>query len=307
MSSATVYVPATCGELVQGMLGGSHFLVSCPVDLFSAVSVELTGDGELDVPADSPKAAAALSLGLAHFGLEGAGAGVRLRIASPIPRSKGMGSSTADVAGALYALAAALRRSLLPAEAAALCLAIEPTNSTVLPSLSLFDHRRGALSEELGPPPPADVLILDSGGEVDTVAYNAVDRTRALLRLSATHARALRLVRKGIAAGDVRILGEGATLSALAHQAILPKPHVETALALGQSLGAAGVCVGHSGTVVGVLFPRGIADPSLIWRRFQNELPELGIIGWQRVVGGGVRYSLDSDADAAEPLADRAG
>ncbi|MHB1006871.1 MAG: GHMP family kinase ATP-binding protein [Chloroflexota bacterium] len=287
------------------MLGGSHFLVSCPIDLYAAVSVELTEDGLLDVPGDAPKAAAALSLGLAHYSLEGTGA--RLRIASPIPRSKGMGSSTADVAGTLYALATALRRTLPPAEAGGLCLAIEPTNSTVLPSLALFDHRRGTLCEELGPPPPADVLVLDSGGEVDTLAYNAVDRTRALLGLSPTHARALRMVRAGIARGDVRLLGEGATLSALAHQAILPKPHVETALALGQSLGAAGVCVGHSGTVIGVLFPRDAADPSLIWRHFQHELPELSILGWQRVVGGGVRYDLDSGAGAADALADRAG
>ena len=262
--------------------------MSCPVDLFATVSVEVTDDGQFDVPEDAPKAGAALALGLARFGL--AGAGGRLRIASPIPRSKGMGSSTADVAGTLYALAAALRRTLPPAEAAELCLAIEPTNSTVLPRLALFDHLRGTLCEDLGPPPPADVLILDSGGEVDTLAYNAVDRTRALLGLASTHTRALRLVRAGITRGDVRSLGEGATLSALAHQAILPKPHVETALALGQSLGAAGVCVGHSGTVIGVLFPRDIADPSLIWRRFQNEPAGTG--DRRLATGGGGRPSL---------------
>ncbi|MHB1415355.1 MAG: GHMP family kinase ATP-binding protein [Chloroflexota bacterium] len=288
MRSATVYVPATCGELVQGTLGGSHFLVSCPIDMYSSVTVELTDDGVWETTPDVPKAVAALELGLARFGL--AGVGVRLRIASPIPRSKGMGSSTADVAGTLYALAAALRRVLPAAEVASLALAIEPTNSSLLPNLALLDHRRGRLCEDLGPPPPAEVLVLDSGGEIDTLAYNAVDRSRALLRLAPTHAHALRLVRTGIARSDLSLIGQGATLSALAHQHILPKPHVETALALGQSLGAAGVCVGHSGTVIGVLFPPGVADPRLVQQHFRNDLPGLGILGWQQLVCGGVRY-----------------
>jgi|GEM_PF-5037267 len=38
---AEVQVPCTCGELVQGMMAGMPFLVSCPIDRYSLVRVTL--------------------------------------------------------------------------------------------------------------------------------------------------------------------------------------------------------------------------------------------------------------------------
>jgi L-threonine kinase len=267
------------------MLDGEHFLVSCPIDLFSRVTVELENQGPLDTPQDAPKAAAALRATLAFLGLSEQGA--RLSILSPIPRSKGMGSSTADVAGAIYAAAAAAGRALSPWEAAQLAIAVEPTNSTVFPDLALFDHRRGALHQELGPPPALDVLVLDCGGEVDTLAYNAADRGAMLRALSTEHEVALASLREGIRTGDAGLVGEAATRSARAHQTILPKPCLETALTLGRSLGAVGVCVGHSGTVIGVLFPSGAADHAMVSYRFRQDVPEMLLTGWHRLIGGG--------------------
>lgn len=37
-------VPGTCGELLQGSIGGVDSLVSCPIDLYSRVTVEETGE-----------------------------------------------------------------------------------------------------------------------------------------------------------------------------------------------------------------------------------------------------------------------
>ena len=105
--SATVRAPGVCGELVQGMLGDAHFLVTCPVDFFARAQVTLGGNGALiDAPGDCPKAAAALRATLDHLKCDGMGA--QLAISSPIPRSKGLGSSSADVAATIAATGLAL-------------------------------------------------------------------------------------------------------------------------------------------------------------------------------------------------------
>src|SRR5712692_8205418 len=54
---AKIRVPGTCGEFVQGMLDGRHFLVSCPIDLYSTVSVDLLAEGpSIHCPPERPKA-----------------------------------------------------------------------------------------------------------------------------------------------------------------------------------------------------------------------------------------------------------
>ena len=40
----TALVPGTCGELVQGTLSGGNFLVTCPVNWFSRVTVAIQED-----------------------------------------------------------------------------------------------------------------------------------------------------------------------------------------------------------------------------------------------------------------------
>ena len=301
MRAATAYVPATCGELVQGMHDGGHFLVSCPIDLFAAVTVEVAEEGRVHAPPDCPKAAAALRAALAFFGAEERG--VRLRVDSPIPRSKGMGSSTADVAGAIYALAAALGRRISPSQVADLALAVEPTNSSLFPGLALLDHRSGTRREEIGPPPPAEILVLDCGGEVDTLAYNAVDRTEVLHSLAPQVAEALDLVREGVARRDLDLVGQGATLSARAHQAVLPKAPLEAAIALGRQAGAAGVCAAHSGTVLGVLFPPDRARHAEVAREFALALPGVAVLGWRRLIGGGCYGAGSAACRTADALA----
>jgi uncharacterized protein involved in propanediol utilization len=45
IGSATVRAPGACGELAQGVIEGIHFLVTCPVDFYSRVKVDLYSDG----------------------------------------------------------------------------------------------------------------------------------------------------------------------------------------------------------------------------------------------------------------------
>lgn len=281
-------MPGTCGELVQGMVDGQHFLVSCPVNVYSKLVVEIYEPGcSLEAPADSPKALMALESAMRFFDLSCVGA--RVRIESDLPRGKGMASSTADIAGVIYATADALGRHIDAATVARLCLGIEPTDGSVFPGTALFDHLTGSLYEDLGPAPAMHIAVLDFGGEVDTVAYNAVDRTAVLRQGEEEARRALSLVRRGLETADTRLIGAGATISAMAHQRVLPKEELPAVIDLAQELGACGVNVAHSGTVIGVLFDEAG------WRRlssagdlFFRALPGLEQAFLCQMVGGGL-------------------
>lgn len=300
--TATARVPGTCGELVQGLVEGQPFLVSCPIDRYTAATVTWQpGPERWDVPADSPKAVAALKAALAL--VEAPPGRVSLSVQSELARGRGLGSSTADIAAAAYAVGEAFGRPLAPETLARLALAIEPTDGSLFPGLVVFDHLAGALCQPLGPPPALDVLVLDWGTRLDTVTYNRLlDRERWAAQ-GARVAEALTLVRAGLARGDRARVGAGATLSARAHQAVLPKPQLERILALARAIGALGVNVAHSGTVIGVLIEAERPDAPELARYLAARLPGLESARRQRLVGGG----YNSEPTSASRPSGRAG
>ena len=288
IGSAAVRVPGVCGELVQGMSGGVQFLVTCPIDLFALARVTLfRGGNGVDAPSGCPKAAAALKATLAHLGRGDVGA--RLAVTSPIPRSKGMGSSSADVAAAIAATGLALGAELSPETVARIALSVEPSDGVMFPGIALLDHREGRILDLLGPPPPMEVVALDFGGTVDTVDFNAVDRRPLWRSIQADVDEALRLVKSGIREQDPWSVGRGATISARASQQVLPKPKLAAVLEFAQGVGAAGVNVGHSGTVIGVLLAAGEKRGEAVCRLARESFPEAEMVRHFRLLGGGVR------------------
>jgi L-threonine kinase len=284
---ASARTPGTCGELVQGMIDGKHFLVTCPVDMYATATVDLwVGSGHISGPQDSPKARHAVELALAHLGETGMDA--HLRLSSPLPRGKGMASSTADVVSAIQATATALSAKISTREIADLALRVEPSDGVMFPGIALFDHRQGSIAETLGPPPPMRVVVLDFGGTVDTLAFNGVDRRDILKRSGSRLQEALVLITEGVRSGDVGLIGQGATMSALAHQEILFKPQLDAVIKLASDVGAAGVNVAHSGTVIGLIFEDedSIVENAVsqVWGRLFG----LERVFHRRVVGGGV-------------------
>ena len=278
--------PGTCGELAQGLLDGNLVMVTCPIDLFATATVELShGIGRVLAPPNSPKAARAIRLSLTHMGRGDLDACVDLE--NPLPRGKGMASSTADVVAAMGAVAAALGARLSDREQADLALGIEPSDGIMIPGLALFDHRRGLIAESLGHPPNMRVLVLEFAGSVHTQAFNAVDRTAAIRPQAARFREAVDLIRAGVEGCEPRLIGRGATLSAVAHQVVLPKPQLPAVLALGRDSGASGVNAAHSGTVLGLLFPDDAERVS--WARGQawKRIPHLVSARERRLIGGG--------------------
>ncbi|MDP6227822.1 MAG: GHMP kinase [Dehalococcoidia bacterium] len=286
--SATVRAPGVCGELVQGMLGDAHFLVTCPIDLFSEVRVTLHHGGPgVEAPADCPKSAAALTATLAHLGR--ADLGARLSVRSAIPRSKGMGSSSADVAATIAAAGLALGTKLLPDLVARIAASVEPTDGIMFPGIALMDHREGRILEALGPPPPMEIIALDFGGTVDTVEFNSVDRRSVWRSIGTEVDRALELVKDGLRRGDPGTIGEGATISARASQRVSPKPRMPAVLEFAGAAGAVGVNVGHSGTIIGVLLDAGARQGEAVLQQARQAFPDAKAIHRFRLTGGGLQ------------------
>ncbi len=215
--------------------------------------------------------------------------GGQLTLSSPIPRRKGMGSSSADVVATIAATGLALGVELSPEAIADIALSVEPSDGVMFPGIALHDHLEGTLVELLGPPPPMEIVALDFGGTVDTLEFNAVDRRPAWRSIQAEVAEALGLIRAGIQEQDPRQVGRGATISARASQAVLPKPRLSAVLDFAQDVGAAGVNVGHSGTVIGVLLDARERTGKSVFRRARQALPDAETVHHFRLLGGGVR------------------
>jgi L-threonine kinase len=271
--------------LVQGTLDDIPCLVSCPIEFYSVAQVCLHSSPGWQTPPDAPKAAAALRAGQVFLGETGRGGHLRLRTA--LPRSRGYGSSTADIGAALYALAGSLEKALAPEQAAQLAIGVEPSDSTLFPGLALLDHRGGRFHERLGPAPLISILVIDPGGEVDTLAFNRLDHREALRRLAPDHREAFDLLRQGLRAGDLDAVGQAATLSACVHQAILFNPLLDQVLALAQAVGALGVCRAHSGTLLGLLLDPRHADLPALAAFVAGCLPSSVTVGQYAMVDGG--------------------
>ena len=197
VSRAVAWAPGACGELVQGVIDGRDFLVTCPIARYSRVSVEVIGS-TLDVPEDCSKLRDALQRTLDLLGAP-LDLGLRVQVSSDLLRGKGLASSTADIAAGVAALGRLLDRELTPRELASVALQVEPTDGLMFPGLACFDHRRGTWQESLGSPPPMELLVFDAGGEVDTLTFNGREELARLNQAKEGKVRAaLALVRQGI-------------------------------------------------------------------------------------------------------------
>jgi L-threonine kinase len=205
---------------------------------------------------------------------------------SPLPKAKGYGSSTADIAAVLFAIGVFHRSAgITGKQVAKMAVQIEPSDGLMGHGLVLFDHRGGKVYELLGCAPDVGVLVLEFEGAVDTLAYNEDYQAERLAEMRVDHEEALGCVKRGIRTGNPWELGYGTTLSARCHQRILYKPQLETVIQAAEWEKGYGVVVAHSGTLIGVLCDR----PEELVGAFR-EMPGIVAVRPHRMVGGGPRY-----------------
>lgn len=248
-----VKCPASCGELIQGMIGDGEKLISLPIDVYSEVTIEENVKGI--VRANRVKTIVALEKTLKYFNVPVEYMkNISLSINSNIPIAKGMASSTADIAGTIIATSKLLGKDLSTEELGELCCKIEPTDSTIFDELVLFDHIKGRVIRKHNWNPNMKVLILEMDSFVSTEEFRKNDYTMARNDNKKDIERAYELFSLACDQRDKKLLGKAVTISSLANQRILLKPKLDEIIELTNKVGAYGVNVAHSGTVVGILY-----------------------------------------------------
>lgn len=256
LNEASSTIPAGAGELVQGQLyTGEDFLVTNPIQCFSTIHVRVRrGSGIVTVsPSERTKVKRAVAETLRLLAVTNRD--IHVDVTSDIPIGKGMASSTADIVGAVEATAKALKYPLTPEQVSQIAISVEPSDGLMYRGVVAYNHRRGQVLEHLGCVPPVRQLIVDTGGSVDTIAFNRKQKNYTREEIKKQE-RALCLVREGIATSNILKIGEGATLSAQVNQRLLPKPHFEAIVHTADTCGACGVTCAHSGTILALLFTR---------------------------------------------------
>ena len=295
LGTASALAPGTCGELAQGMTGGVDFLVTCPINHFSRATVTVSRSRDVGAAVRGidhlPKTRQAVVEALGRLqgclGLTGLVADVS--VVNPIPAGKGMGSSSADITAAVYATGQAVGVQLSPETIAQIALAVEPTDGVMFPGIAMFDHRHGAIVDLLGPPPPMEVIVIDPGGQVDTLEFNRVDRKDYWLSVADQTDEALELIREGIRRCDPELVGRGATISAGVGRPDDKDLWLQKATHFAAEIGAVGVNVAHSGTVLGILLDARRRQSKPAFRAAQREFATAASVQHFRIIGGGAR------------------
>ena len=288
-ANATVaHAPGTCGEFFQAALDGQDFLVNCPIDWYAHARVgaaSLPGLALANAGNFSKVAIAVRRLGkLKHIELQH-----RLSISSTLPRGKGMASSTADLTAALAAFSSHAGVALSATEMASLIAAVEPSDCVHYPGIARVDHLSGELLHSYPVPQALRVIVVDCGGEVDTLSVDR-ERARALYRAEQNRVRvAFESLHHGLLRGRFDWIGRAATESAKINQQLLPKAQFPELLRLTALQGATGVNCAHSGSVLGVLYESNRRTEERLTDAIAKAFgSDLKILGNFAVVGGGL-------------------
>ncbi|AOY75460.1 hypothetical protein [Clostridium formicaceticum] len=284
--------PASCGELLQGYIEGGEKLISYSINLFSKVTIREEQKKSIGKASkNDSKAYQMLEQVFQYYGYHQRDAiNLCLQIDSSIPIAKGMASSTADLAATAVATANYLGKKLSEEEIAKLCIKIEPTDSTIFSSITLFDHLKGSFKKQYGSIPKCKVLLLEGKERIDTIDFRKTDHSSCLKENESALKEALKSFEEGIKSSDLKEIGKAATISAFANQKILYKEGLEKIGELSEKLGAYGINVAHSGSVVGILYNEESFDREKFYHMIKSQpymKNYLSIVSYDIIPGGG--------------------
>lgn len=247
-----VKVPCSCGEFVQGLMGNAEALISCPIDIFSIITVErLKGKRQADKPL-MPKTKTALEKAAGFFNLSYEDMkDIFISIETPLPYGKGYATSTAEIAGVIVGVGKFFEKTITEEDLARLCIEIEPTDSTIFSDFVLFRHLVGEIVDKAEYIVPMYVVILELDDEVDTVEARANGMFNDVTIDSEINF--MKFLR-GVIYRDLGQIGDAITSSARLNQSVLEKPYLENIISIANGHHSVGVNVAHSGSLVGVFF-----------------------------------------------------
>lgn len=255
-----VQVPGSCGELLQGRIQGEPFLVTCPITLYTTVTVD---DAAREITGLGRKSQQALQLLLQDLGRTAFPYG--LQLTSDLPQGKGMASSSADIAAVMAAVQFALTGKIDAEKILALAVQIEPTDGTFLPGIVGMNPQTGKTRINFGILPAFRISVFDTGGTVDTQAFYRQQKLSTGKRILTEQKfeQVRKLFFQGIEQQNEKRLVEAMTQSACLNQQILYKKDLREFLQKARELGALGINIAHSGTVVGVFWQQRTKQPQI--------------------------------------------
>ncbi|MFZ7102601.1 MAG: GHMP kinase [Peptococcaceae bacterium] len=292
---ASAIAPGTCGELVQGVIENMNFHITCPVNCFSKIQVEIRKDDYIFIN-DPTRTKVIQGVTKTMQFLTKRVWGAAITIETQLPVSKGMASSTADISAACFATAQALGYELSPHEIAKIALSIEPSDGLFFPGIVAFDHVKGNYYKEIGKALELNLFIYDFGGEIDTIVFNKRPDLKEKNFLNETKAKeAFRTVEKGLRTSNEKLIAKGATISALANQNIIFKPQLEEIIDTVLQAGGLGLNTAHSGTLIGIFYNEFLTDKDRLTRTIQKKFPHLAFLGQYKLIDGGVNVEFEEE------------
>jgi L-threonine kinase len=292
MKRVTVETPGTCGEYIQGWFGGAPCLISSPIDRFSRIVIA-EGVGNLDQL--KPKTCKMVDAVFRYHDIPlEEKEKLHFMMTSDIPLEKGMASSTADLAGMAAGLSRYFGLSLSAQEIGKLCTGIEPSDNLMFEQLNLFNHIEGSVLKELGGTVEAELIIIDFHGGIDTMTFNETQDDYSPQDL-AVFGEIVALFEQGVETGNLKAIGEACTRSAYLNQKRLKKPYLDQLDRLSREFGGLGMVVGHSGTVIGIMFETGNCEEIPLIAAIKKHIPETAYadIYRNRLIPGGIKITID--------------
>ncbi len=246
-----VSAPATCGEFVQGIWRSQPCLVSAPIDIYSTTHIkEGNQEQKLDFKAETLINSFFNKYGINRSYLNG----LNISINSPIPKSIGMGSSTADLASLTQALATYFFVDISEQEIGKILTDIEPTDNSFFSNLNLFNQYNGSILYSFNSFIKAKLLlILREDFKVDTLSFSY---NQEFKREEKYFQPLLEMFNFGLKNEDLNLIGEASTGSYILNQRCLKDPSATFFLSLRSRYNLPGLICGHTGSIIGLILDK---------------------------------------------------
>ena len=249
---ATGTASGTCGELVQGFTSeGQPFHVTCPIAKTATVTVTVRSAPETMITQIDPalsKLAQSLRQTSLHLELEPLE--IRVEHWSDLDIGKGMGSSTADIVAGARALAAVADRTLTPQQLAEIATSIESSDGSMYPGIVAFNQKKGNVLHEFSWWPQFVILMVTPSQVFNTESANFGGKDK----FGKDFDQILEDLWTASLQCETKPFVDAASRSARLNQRFVPNPYYALLEDRVSDFGALGINVGHTGTVLGLLF-----------------------------------------------------
>jgi L-threonine kinase len=239
--------PGSIGEIIQGRFGSTDVLLSCPINLYTTVRLFKISYPHLRN--NYPKTHIFLKNILQKWGYSSYFTLLDFEISSCIPVSKGFASSTADLCAMYGCLCNFFNRKWDEDELASECIRIEPTDSIVFRSMTLFDYKGGTIRRKLGEYMKFYILAFVGNKTVDTVAFN-----NSSLNEQSLIDDLVAKVTQGVGRHQLKSILEASTESVMRNQHRIKYDILDDIIKLKEATGGLGIIGAHSGDILAVAY-----------------------------------------------------